>query len=291
VFWPVTAYSKTIRYNIPEVLSQPGENQIITSLKAGGKWLQFKMLLRHRKLLSGIGQPSRDNFATACMADIIREKKPGLALMHLTAYDSLCHEYGKGNPALQTVVESLDRNLAILLNAAGDDEDVIILTDHSQINVHTTLEPNNILVERGLLGREGDVFIPGETGCFIECCGGSAFFHAGSLPAISLDELREALAQSEGFGRFLSDEEMSGSGYGDVAFGFSALPGYDYAAVGPGHKAQHGYPVDTPDYSVFYMAKGFGLEHGCVTQGGSLLDIAPLAAKRLGVELPQLITC
>jgi hypothetical protein len=123
VFWPVTAYSKTIRYNIPEVLARPGKSQLITSLRAGSARLQLKLFLRHRALLDGIRQPNLDNFATACMADILREHRPGLALIHLTAYDALCHEHGKDSGALETAFEALDRNLGILLEAAGNDRD------------------------------------------------------------------------------------------------------------------------------------------------------------------------
>jgi len=285
VFWPVTAYSKSIRYNIPEVLAQPGKNQIVTSMKAGSTLLQIVMFLRHRKLLKGIDQPDRDRFATACMADILRKHKPGLALMHLTAYDSLCHKLGKGAEALEPVFRSLDENLSILLDAAGHDRDVLILSDHGQQNVHTSIEPNGILVEAGLLRRQDDVYMPGEYGCFIECGGGSAFFRAGKLPEQDTEKLRAVIEISEGFRRFLTDEEMQDSGHEDAAFGFCAKPGYCYEPIISGKKAEHGYPLDTPDYKVFYMAKGFGLPPGSVTHGASLLDIAPLVAKRLGLNM------
>jgi hypothetical protein len=38
-----------------------------------------------------------------------------------------------------------------------------------------------------------------------------------------------------------------------------------------------------PDYTVFYMVRGCGLEPGNITFGGSLLDIAPLVVKYLGL--------
>ena len=284
VFWPVTAYSETIRYNIPEILPRPGRSQLIASLSAGSKLLQARMLLRHGKLLSGIDQPNRDDFAVACMADIIREYKPGLALMHLTAYDALCHKNGRGSDALKVALESLDRSLATLLDAAGD-RDVLIFSDHSQINIQTVFDPNEILIEAGLLRRVKDEYIPGGSGCFFECCGGTAFFHAGVLPGGEVDKMRASVEQSEGFRRFLTQDEMLVSGYGSVAFGFSAKAGHCYIPLRPGHKAEHGYPADMPDYNVFYLARGYGLPPGSVARGGSLLDIAPLVAKRLGLDL------
>ena len=285
VLWPVTAFSKTIRYNIPEALARPGKSQLMTSLHAGSKFLQLKMFLRHRKLLNGINQPDLDNFSTACMADILREYNPGLALIHLTAYDTLCHQHGKGSDAINKAFESLDKNLAILLEAAGNSRDIIIFSDHSQINVHTILTPNSVLADMGLLHKSGGSYIPGDSGCYIECCGGSAFFRAGQLSSHRVDELRESVRQSEGFRRFLTHQEMLESGQKDAAFGFCAKAGYCYEAYSSKEKANHGYPLDMPDYTVFYMARGFDLEPGDATQGGSLLDIAPLVAKRLGLNL------
>jgi hypothetical protein len=286
VSWPGTAFSKSIRYNYPEIMPRPGKNPIIPLLKAGSALMQVKMLIRHARLLDGFNQPERDGYTTACMVDLLRENKPGLALMHLSAFDALCHTHGRDGSAMQAAFESLDRNLALLLEAAGDGRDVLVFSDHSQVDIHTTYDPNGILVEAGLLRRLNDAYLPGESGCYFECCGGTAFFHAGSLSGSHADDVREGIERSDGFRRFLTHEELFDSGYEHATFGFSAEAGYCYIALKPGHKAEHGYPPDMPDYQVFYMAKGFGLPPGSVTQGGSLLDIAPLAARRLGFDLP-----
>ena len=285
IFWPVTAHSKTIRYNIPEVMARPGKNQLATSFWAGSRYLQFKMIKRYGRLLKGISQPERDNFAAACTADILREYKPGLVMVHLTAYDTICHENGKGSETLKTAYEALDNNLALIMDAAGENRETLIFSDHSQLNIHSSLEPNSLLVSEGLLYRENDAYTPGNSGCFIECCGGSAFFHAGSLPAERVDEVRGIIARSEGFNRFLTGEEMLVSGYKDITFGFCAKAGYCYHTYTSDHKAEHGYPPDMPDYNVFYLMRGSGMKPGRVNNGGSLLDIAPMAAKSLGITL------
>ncbi len=281
VFWPVTAGSKTIRYNIPEVLAQPGKSQIITSLKAGSKLLQLNLFLRHRKKLNGIRQPDLDNFATSCMTDIIRKYRPGLALIHLTAYDTLCHLHGQNSDGTAAAMASLDHNLALLLEAVGDDEDILIFSDHSQIDVHTVIEPNKILLSLNLLSQENGFYRSGEYGCYIECSGGSAFFHAGRLSPSQINEVQAMIAQSEGFRRFLSPKEMQVSGHKDVSFGYCATAGYCYEAAPSKEKATHGYPLDMPDYKVFYMARGKSFTPGSTSRGGSLLDIAPLVASCL----------
>ena len=285
VFWPVTGYSKTIRYNIPEMMPRPGKSHLLTMIMAGSKRLLAKEFLLHGRLLDGISQPNRDNFAAACMKDILQKRKPGLALVHFTVYDTLCHTNGRGSETLNIAFETLDRNLALLLEAVGEDRDVIVLSDHSQIDVHTTLEPNGILVRAGLMSKKNETWIPGESGCFIECCGGTAFFHAENLPEDRVMQVRRHIEQSEGFRRFLTSEEILDSGYDGVAFGFCAQAWYSYTAFAPGHKAEHGYPPDIPDYEIFYMVRGAGQTPGGQMQGGSLLDIAPLVAKSLGIKM------
>jgi len=282
VLWPVTAYSKTIKYNIPEVIPRPGKSQVLTSLKAGSTLLQLKLFLRYKDLLDGFNQPNLDNFATACMKDIMKKKRYDLALVHFTAYDTLCHQHGKDSEKMETAFKALDKNLGILLEAAGDNEDIILFSDHSQVNIHTVVDPNTGLVKAKLIHQTKNGYLPGENGCFFECCGGSAFFHAGNLSKDRIEEIRSNTEKSEGFRRFLTPAELLESGFNNTTFGFCAKAGFCYEIFGTEKKGNHGYPLDMPDYSVFYMVRGCGLEPGSVKNEGSLLDIAPLAAKKLG---------
>jgi predicted AlkP superfamily pyrophosphatase or phosphodiesterase len=238
--WPVTAYSKSINYNIPEEHILPGQNQVIANLKAGSALLQLKLFLKHRKLIDGIKEPNLANFATACMVDILRKYRPGLALIHLITYDSFCHQYGKDTKELKTAYDTLNRNMALLLVAAKDEHDIIIFSDHNQINVDTVLTPNEILYKMGLLGFNGEEYLAGETGCFIECFGGSAVFHAMALTPDKIAAVRQEIMAMEGFERFLTDEELKISGYGNQTFGFSAKTGYSFEPYPTEHKATHG---------------------------------------------------
>jgi hypothetical protein len=256
VLWPCTGRSPHIRWNIPEIMPMPGKNQVWENLKAGSKWLQLRLVLRHGKALEGIRQPALDEFATACMVDILREKKPDLALMHLTCYDSLCHIHGRDREKLAPAYESLDRNLGKLLDAAGEDMNVIVFSDHGQFDVGRVLTPNAWLEGMGLI--RGDGGWRSDRGCFIECCGGSAFFWPGFLGADEIDRARELVAASEGFGRFLTRAEMSECGREALPFGFAARVGYCYKAFAKEERGEHGYPTDYPEYEVFYAVRRTG---------------------------------
>jgi len=288
VLWPCAAGAKEIRYNVPEIPPMPGKNKYLANLAAGSKLLQLRLAARYAGLLDGVKQPALDNFVTSCADFILRRYKPDLTLVHLTAYDSLCHIHGRNGESLKPAFESLDNSLKRLLDAAQPGTSVIIFSDHSQLDVHTVLTPNDILVEMGLLKRlpresgYGDLFTPG--GCYIECCGGSAFFRAAGLSQKKISVVRNAISEMPGFNRLLTSDELYESGHTDAAFGFCVLPGYTTEAYAVNYRGNHGYPLDAPDYEVFYAVKGAGFAEG-ETRGGSLLDIAQIAARVLNIQM------
>ncbi|MDR2043594.1 MAG: ectonucleotide pyrophosphatase/phosphodiesterase [Clostridium sp.] len=293
VLWPVTGYAK-IRYNVPELHILPGQNQILENLRAGSRWFQLREFMRHRKKLRGITQPYLDDFTTSVAVDVLRRKKPDLTLVHLTAYDAFCHMYGKDFGRLQPAVVSLDRNLGRLLEAAGENVITVIFSDHGQLQVGHTADPNTLAGEN-------------ETGAF-ELCGGSAFFRIkkGNPPSRSLlsempfcRELLHKVCQEKWFGRFLTEEEMTISGYSSVAlFGIAAKPGWcfyeekarsaaDCGAEPERHgieKGNHGYPTDYEDYHVFYGVRGGDFPADARKTGGRITDVTKLVANVLGLQ-------
>jgi hypothetical protein len=285
VLWPVTGGAPEIRWNLPEIAIRPTESQLLMNMKYGTRLTQLRLWLKYRHLMDGISQPALDRFSSACMADILRRHQPDLALMHFTAYDSLCHKHGEDFAVLDKALRVMDEGFGMLLEAAGDQAGVILFSDHGQLPVQKSVLPNNLLVEMGLLGRDEQGYVPGESGCFIECCGGSAFVHPGTLKDSS--PIRRKLEQSPGFNRWLTGGEMRACGRPELPAGFCALPGYHYEAFDSGEKGQHGYPADYGGYGVFYAARGASISQGKRLTGGSLLDITPLALRLLGAGLPS----
>lgn len=275
VMWPVTARAREIRYNVPEVMALPGKSQVLTSLAAGSKWLQIRLALRYHKLMDSIGQPALDRFSGACMADILRGKKPDLALMHFTAYDTLCHKYGRSSPRLAEALAVMDEGLGKLLEAVGEDYAILLFSDHAQLDARRHILPDMLLSG---MGNRFD--------CFVECCGGSAFLHPGSLDAAGIERLRARIAQTEGFQRFLTSEEMATCGRAELPFGFCAKVGYCYLPHDKEEISNHGFPLDYNHYEVFFMAAGNGFFPGTAVTGGNLLDIAPIAAQILNLDMP-----
>ena len=285
VLWPVTAGAKEIRYNIPEILTLPGESQIAMNLKYGSPLLSIRMFLKYRHLMQGLSQPQLDDFITACATDILKRKKPDLVLVHLTAFDTICHHHGTEAKELDIAMDSLCAHLEEMRQAAGEEYKVIVFSDHYQIDAPNVALPNDILFDMQLLKKDaaGD-YQPGKKRCFIECCGGSAFFHPGECDGETIKKVEKALLDSPEANRLLTEAEMAECGRSHLPFGIAAKPGWFYNAIKVTHElANHGYPPDYDNYSVFYMLSGAAEKK----TGGTLLDVTALAAKMLDLDMPK----
>jgi len=224
ILWPVTGKAK-IKWNLPETHITKGQNQLVQNLKNGSPLFQIKAFLKHGKKMNGLDPICLDNFTSSVAADVIKQKRPGLTLIHLLAYDTTSHYHGSKSEALVRACKSLDDSVGKILTAAGD-QTVLMFSDHGHLDVEETIDLRKIF---------DNVY---------EQCGGSAFF--------------KSLADAKNhpwFGRLLTQEEMEVSGYaGKAVFGIAAKQGYCFGTGA--YKSNHGYPADYPDYNVFYAIAG-----------------------------------
>ena len=298
VLWPVTGYSKDINWNLPEVVIRKGENQVVQNLKAGSFFIQMQAFFRHRSLMHGISQPSLDNFGVHVMRDIIREKKPDFMLLHLTSFDTICHEFGRTAPETKKALEYLDGFLGMICAVLEKDTTVIVFSDHAQLDVYTNLHPNLMLEQAGFLKQietydevfKKNVNIISDYRYFFHYAGGSAFLFAKFSAAENNEEIeyiKKAVLEIRGVDRLLSAEEMKESGFGSASplypagalFGICAKEGYHF---GDTHyeKGTHGYPLDRPHYTTFCAVNKKTEGVACT----SVLDITKLAAGELGIS-------
>ncbi|MBQ6502998.1 MAG: alkaline phosphatase family protein [Flexilinea sp.] len=281
VMWPVTAYAKNIRWNIPEIMARDGESQVAANLRTGSKLIQIYSYLRHKNLLRGIEQPERDRFATASMLDIIKCGHPDLMLMHLTAYDSLCHEHGRGSEETMNALREMDGFLDTLASASGFEDGetaVIVFSDHAQLNVHTAIDPNRILEMFGFLDYHENGTVTNAR-AFFQNQDGSAFCFNRELDHEQMELVKDAVLADTGVERLLNETEMKESGYaGQAAFGICAKRGYYFKAVN-NEKATHGYPTDYPDYDVFFAISETWPE----PETNSILEVTKAAKSILGI--------
>ena len=270
MLWPVTCGAK-IDYHMPEVHPEKGQNMLFRSLLYGSAAFQIGALLKHggelikalKGMIHGGGQPELDNFTTAVSCDMLRAKKPDLALVHLIAYDAMFHSRGSKGKEIDIARKAMDTNLGRLLESSKCDT-VIVFSDHSQFDVSENINLNAVY--------GGSVF---------EQAGGSAFAGKGA------EALAEGLEEYPWFGRYLTKEEMEESGYaGKAAFGIAAKRGFVFSENGK-YKGNHGYPTDYEDYNVFYSVKGrnFAPVQEQTWLKKHITDITAIIARELGLDM------
>ena len=181
ILWPVTGHSGAIRYNLPEVLALPGENQLIKALRFGSAWWMIKNELLFGSKRKGKQQPQLDEYAALVAAKLIkREYAPGerfgpegdinpsrrdeqrhmpdILALHLVDCDDARHRYGTDSIQARQAMIRLDLRvgqiMAALLGRKAMDETVLaVVSDHGQADVLGTLPLDSWLLANAVPAR------------------------------------------------------------------------------------------------------------------------------------------
>ncbi len=278
LMFPVTGGSGA-RYNFPEIAGKMSfARRMFRTFRFGNKRFIFSSLFRNIPQIAASGVGHGDELVTSITERLLRKDKVDLIMIHLLDVDVTKHRDGAFSTEAAEALRRLDTRVGLILDAAeagprSMDTSVIIFSDHSCMDVHTAIHPNTLLLEAG---------IPPEDAYF-HCAHGCCFlniFRADRRKDI--DYFLEHFRATQGVARDLTEEEMRVSGADqEFELGFAAAKGYTF-----GHfsKGQHGYPLDNDKYQVFYAASGPGIPAGSVAEGGSLLDVCPLAVDTLGLR-------
>ncbi len=278
LMFPVTGASPA-KYNLPEMPGKlPFPILIAKTLAYGKKGFILKSLLGN---LSSLPKPDAghgDNLVTAIGSKMLLSGKADLLMLHLLDVDVTKHRFGATSKEAELAIRRTDERLGVLLDTIEksnrrDETTVLIFSDHSCMDVHTAIQPNDLLMEAGI----------SLTDAFFHCSHGCCFLkiiHREKEP--ELQAFIQNFLQNPAVARELTGEEMRTSGADQEFYrGFAAAAGFVF-----GHfsKGQHGYTLDHPNYQVFYAARGPGIPEGVLSEGGSLLDVCPLSVDILGMN-------
>lgn len=255
--------------------------------------------------------PEYDQFQIYCAGEIIKKFKPNLLLIHPADVDNKRHRSGVFGPLVKEALDRTDEWLGNILDAieeAGikDTTDVVVVSDHGQINTTRVISPNVWLVDNGLikLGDDGTV---AEWDAYVQSAGASAqVFLSDKNNKELYDRTYKLLSDMAnegiyGFERVYTENEMREKYglFGDFAFvletdGYTsfgedltrpAVKGHDYGDYRTG-SATHGHEPHKGPQPPF-IANGPSFKQGAVIAEGNILNHAPTFAKVLGIELPD----
>lgn len=158
LLWPVTAKSD-ITWNLPEIFANHRwSNQIMTSAANGTLGYQLTLNRKFGSLRDGIRQPALDNFVQASMNYTIRTYRPDMMFVHLTDLDTQRHHFGVHSKEAHAAIERHDRRVGELMHllhrcgmSVKRDTTVVLLGDHSQLDVQNIILINRFLREQGYI--------------------------------------------------------------------------------------------------------------------------------------------
>lgn len=288
ILYPVTG-NADIDYNFPEIAESMGLfRRLRTMIQTGTTSYMLGCLMRLPMYLMRIRKTNKnlDDLTTCIAEDTIKRYAPQLLLLHLLETDEAKHHSGPGSKEVEKTIYEQDRRIGILLNALQkkgiyDKTGIIVFSDHGCLPVHTPIYPNHLLEKKHL-------FFPKKErkhDAFFHSGGGTAFLRiCNEKKRTQIEKWLDEIKKEPFFSRFLDKKEMKSSGM-DTYFQYGIEAREGYCFEGEDHKGQHGYALKHEGYSPFYFAKGNGIPAGYQTQGGSILDICPLAAELL--DLPE----
>lgn len=312
LLWPVTAKAE-IDYNLPEIFANRAwHHQIPVSLMNGSSFYQLKMNARFGHIRNGLSQPELDDFVLEAAVETIKEKKPGLMLIHFVDLDSQRHMYGFSSQEAHEAIHRHDQRLGRILGAlreAGisDESTIAVLGDHSALDESKVIKLNVLLAEKGLIQLKPTGKVASWR-AYCKSCDGSAYLYLlnqedDEAKNILTEMLAELLAEeSSGIEYAITGLEASAKGADGRAFRMlEARRGYYFndglsgdfvedvteedAVTKKYTRACHGYSPEKEDYQTVFFISGKGIRPGVSLPAMHLADEGPTFARLIGVDL------
>ncbi|AMR30808.1 AP endonuclease [Mucilaginibacter sp. PAMC 26640] len=303
VMWPVSVGAK-VDYNIPEYwsLDKNVERTAPQRENAMPKGL-FEEIEREatgkldaQKLSSDYS--SADENGSRMVAYIIKKYKPNLLTFHIFAVDHAEHGEGRDGEHVRKAIAGADHAVNNILEAieqAGikDSTAVIVTGDHGFVNVHTALAPNVWLSQNNIYTKNGDKAL------------WKAQFHtSGAAAFLMLKDAKDqqtiakvkgilnALPESQKkLFRVVNRAELDRIGTDpNVALALAPVEGVSMSSALTGDAVRaasggtHGFFPDFQHIQTGFIVAGTGVKKGVSLPLIGLEDIAPVAAKLLGIE-------
>jgi predicted AlkP superfamily pyrophosphatase or phosphodiesterase len=297
--WPKTRGVAAVPDNIPEFYEQ----ELFEKYASPELWRE----LLARGLPVGCygawsakhaSNPMQDWLTLEATLHVLRMRPPRLMLVHLLTLDAFQHDYGVTSPEARWALAHVDALLGRLLDgfrAAGRLETTtfVVFGDHGFVDVGTTYHANLLLREDGLIGdTRRHAWVAGNGGA------GHVYVLDGA-PRTTTDRLRERFGALPGI-EVLDPSSFAALGlpapaahYAQGDLMLRAAPGYqltgyataEIAAAAPVYRATHGHDPALPELGAALVLAGPRVRDGITLDDVSMLDVAPTAARLLGLDL------
>ena len=281
MLWPVTGKSRAIRWNFPEVLALPGENQVIKMLAYGTPGWILHMEIKHGRKRKSIREPYLSDYAVTLARDVIAAHQPELTALHLVDVDEMRHHHGVNSPEAMEGLrrqEARVRALWEVMQGTPGMEDALlaVVSDHGQADVDRPVTLGDALEKAGLKAQ-------------VQSNGMSAYVFTKTPEGVE-SWLKEHM-QEAGISHVYDRAELNRLNcVAGPALAVEAAPGVVFADGLPQakrEKATHGFGPGHPAENCLLAVRGRGIREGVTLPEMPMRDVAPTLAGLMGIRLPQ----
>ena len=292
VLWPVTGKNPSIRWNFPEVLALPGENQVFKMLAYGTPLWVLSTELRLGRQRVSAKEPHLSDYGCLLTCDVVRQKRPDLTALHMVDVDDMRHHHGVTSPEALQGLKRLEQRVrriyeAVRTTPGMEDALFVLVSDHGQENVDQPVCITEILELAGFGGV-----------LRVQSNGMTAYLYEGCDDA---QKIAAALAYLEENGNNLGIADLydtqtlrtlgcfEGDG-GRICAAVEAAPGVVFSDALPEakrEKATHGFGPSHSACDCLLMIHGRGIPEGISLPPMEMRDVAPTLAELMEVPFPN----
>lgn len=297
VYWPVTAYHRSLDYNIPDAWDPWDADSVLVTLRRLGTPGLLDSLGATR------GGHVSDSLRAQWTSDIVRRWDPDFVLLHLLDVDHWKHEQGPVGDSVWIALRQADRHIGSVLaalRAAARTTTVIVTSDHGFLRYGEQLRVGALLARAGLVTLD--------TAGKVTAWDAAVLANGGSvmiLPRDSTDwrgggelaaRVRAAIPDSLiGPGRPIralwprdTIAALGGDPRAlwaiDLNEGFYATGGYRGPLLSREDGGGHGYDPRRPELHAFFLISGPGIRRGSALPLMRQTEIAEIVARALGLS-------
>lgn len=309
VRWPVTRNAKSLDWMVPDMASDEQMVEFTTpsllkEAKDAGVWFADHSFGKEDE--GEIRRDVRDQTCVTIFNKVLREHRPGLALLHLENVDHTEHLSGPRSPEAYAAIKLADEQVRQVWEEMKRDfpgkGTLLVVSDHGFSPVERQILPNVILREAGLVDVKGMRVVGGAVYAMVQ--GGALMVYVrdeADRPAV-VARVKKAFEGVAGVSKVVGPDELKAYGVADVkddphapdivvfadegyAFGSTAGGALTFVEK-PERKGSHGHDASLPDLHATFVAWGAGVKAGARAGEISNTDVAPTVAKLLGVAMP-----
>lgn len=313
VFWPVTGNDPNIDFLIAEYWSQGKHDTPREAFRRAGtsEELLANVVDKHLAKLIERKHPQADIFIMQCACDIIERYKPQLLCIHPAVIDDYRHKTGLFNDKVSEGLQLVDAWLGWVIEAtrrAGvyDETNFVLMSDHGQLDIKRTINPNVILRDHGLITADNqENLLDWQAYCKSAALSAQVYLKDPNDRMVyekTYRILREMCDEGiYGISQVFTREQINELEHLDGEFSFvietdgyttfgndwrrPLVRSYDLSDYRFG-RATHGHlPDKGPQPTLVVMGPDFA--SGAVVSRRPIVDCAPTFAKALGLELPD----